>query len=344
MNEARKPATRLTGGGPVPETPPQPAQPATTLSVRSPWFDALRGLAIIAMIVYHTAWDLSFLGLVDVDVSRSEGWRLFARAIAASFLAIAGASLVVANAGGFDRAKILRRLIIIGGAAAAVSAGTLSLFPNSFVFFGILHAIALFGVLGLPLARAPWWLALGLALTVLAVDAGVASEAMSHPFVVWLGLGTRAPISNDFVPVFPWLAAFMAGMAAARALDLPARLAGGEHRSAPRAVASLARLGRHSLIIYLLHQPLLFGALSGVAALKDRAVDPEARAFMAAVERECVATGGTEKGCAALATCAVSAFRAAGLWDKVVANTLLPEERAKVDRLSRGCAQPMGQN
>src|ERR1700716_3851640 len=105
--------------------------------------DVARGIAIIAMVVYHFAWDLWAFGLIATDVGYGFGWRLFAHTIASTFLAIVGISLVLAARNGLNRDAFLWRLGMVAGGALIVSIATWFEDANTFVFFGILHLIAL---------------------------------------------------------------------------------------------------------------------------------------------------------------------------------------------------------
>ena len=107
------------------------------------------------MIVYHFSWDLSFLQLIATNILQVPAWRWFARGIAGSFLILAGFGLTLAHARGFRRAPFLRRLMKVGGAALAVTLVTYFAFPESYIFFGILHCIAVSSVLALPFLRLP---------------------------------------------------------------------------------------------------------------------------------------------------------------------------------------------
>ena len=117
--------------------------------------DAARGAALVAMAVYHLGWDLSFLGLVVTDVIAHPVWRALGRATAASFLFLVGVGLVLGHGGGLRARAFLRRLAIVAGAAALVSVATRFAFPNDWVYFGILHCIAVASVIALPFVRAP---------------------------------------------------------------------------------------------------------------------------------------------------------------------------------------------
>jgi hypothetical protein len=86
--------------------------------------DALRGVAIAAMVVYHFSWDLSYFGFVSVNVAADPGWKAFARTIAGTFVTLVGVSLVLATRQGFHLRPYLRRLAVIVGAALLVTIGT----------------------------------------------------------------------------------------------------------------------------------------------------------------------------------------------------------------------------
>src|SRR5262245_59589025 len=131
------------------------------VAVRRPRFaiiDLIRGIAVVAMIVYHFSWDLLDSKLITADVVDDTGWRAFAHIIAGTFLALVGFNLAIAHRSGIRRGPYFRRLAILAAAAAAVSLGTYWFMPDAFVFFGILHMITVASVLALPFVRAPAWL------------------------------------------------------------------------------------------------------------------------------------------------------------------------------------------
>jgi uncharacterized membrane protein len=246
--------------------------------------DALRGAALVAMIVYHAAWDLSFLGFITTDVATHPGWAAFARSIAAAFLLLVGVSLVLARRAGATLRRVLRRIFIIAAAAAAVSAATYAFLPGQGVYFGILHCIALSSLLGTALHRLPTWLLAAAVPAVLVLPWLFASPAFDAPWWYWLGLSTEVPPAPDYVPLLPWFAAVLAGMAIGRALPEPAP------RTAPLPIRALAAMGRRSLAIYLLHQPVLLGLLFAWLWL----VPPDGTAFL---RLDCDAAGWSRAAC-----------------------------------------------
>lgn len=306
------------------------------LSRRLPLIDLARGLAVLAMIIYHFVWDLSFLGLVDPALRDAPGWTAFARAIAVSFLALAGFGLVLAHGKGLDRAKFLRRLALVAGAAALVSAGTYLAFPDNFIFFGILHAIALGSVLALPFLFAPIWLVALAMLAIWALPYAFQSPAMANPWLIWIGLGDRLPNSSDFVPVFPWLGFILLGMLAGRLIN-PARLAMAEPQA--RLLRWTGWMGRHSLPIYLIHQPVLYGALFLIASVVVKQPEPEARPFLASCRTQCEANGADAPTCQKLCTCAMETAKTEGLWASMLRDQLNDDQRRRVEAIGRRCSE-----
>jgi uncharacterized membrane protein len=225
-----------------------PARPA-----RFAMLDVARGVALVAMVVFHCAFDLDSLGLASLGVDSSFYWRWFARLIAGSFLALAGVSLVIAHGGRIRFDAYFRRLAILVGAAALVTLGTWYAMPREFIFFGILHMIAVASIVGIAFLRVPWPLTLIAAIGALLAPAYLSALALDAPALRWLGLGMTLPTTLDYEPVFPWLFPFLLGMAAAQ-LVLPrfAASAASAWRPVARLPRALSFAGRHSLAIYLI--------------------------------------------------------------------------------------------
>ena len=223
--------------------------------------DVARGCALVAMAIYHFTWDLEFFGHVPLGMTGIGGWKLFARCIASSFLFLAGVSLFLAHGRGIRWQGFWRRFAMVAGAALAISAATYFFVPDAFIFFGILHQIALASLLGLAFLRLPAWAVLVAALAVIAAPHYLRSALFDHPWWWWLGLSEATPRSNDFVPLFPWFGVVLIGVATAKlakASGLLARLAQVRIGGAAR---PLALAGRHSLAFYLIHQPVLIACV-----------------------------------------------------------------------------------
>ena len=228
--------------------------------------DLARGFALAAMAVYHFAWDLEFFGYAPPGMTALGGWKLFARCIASSFLFLVGVSLFLAHAQRIRWPGFLRRLAMVAGAAAAISVATYFAVPGAFIFFGILHQIALASLLGLAFLRLPALLTLAVAAAVIAAPTFLRSTFFDQPAWWWVGLSTVRHRSNDYVPLFPWFGAVLIGIAAARiasAAGLIDRLADVRFG---RWSAPFGFFGRHSLAFYLIHQPVLIGGAVAVRA------------------------------------------------------------------------------
>jgi uncharacterized membrane protein len=306
---------------------------------RLPGIDIARGVAILAMALYHFAWDLSFYRLISVNVGLDPAWQWVARVIAGSFLALVGVGLVLAHGEGVRWRAFLRRLALIGGAALLITAATFVAFPESYIFFGILHCIALSSVLALPFLRAPAP-AIGLAMVACFAAPWVLTQpAFDWPPLAFLGLGEHSPTANDYVPLFPWFALVLAGMLLGRAIRRRRlRGAGWLGRPAKGALRrSLAWAGRRSLLIYLVHQPILLALLYPVALALGPNPAAEAAPFLRAHEAACVRTGEPAEICRRVGSCLVEELRAEGLWAAVVSDRLPAGERQRVIDLSRAC-------
>lgn len=231
--------------------------------------DALRGIAILAMIVYHFAWDLSDFRLISVNVSDDLAWTAFARVIAGTFVALVGVGLVLATQRGFRPRPFLRRLSIIISASMLVTIGTWWFLPQSFVFFGILHLIAFASVAALPFLYLPIPIVLVVGAAIFALPFFFDHEIFANSLLWWIGLTDGSLIDTiDYVPVFPWFAMTLFGIVAGRLLVGSARdnwLAGWVPSGFFGRMAILA--GRWSLLIYLTHQLILVGLLSLVVRL-----------------------------------------------------------------------------
>jgi uncharacterized membrane protein len=300
--------------------------------------DWARGTALVAMAIYHFCWDLSFFRFLDADVAGSPGGRLSSTAIAGSFLTLVGVSLVLAHGPGIRWQPFLRRLAVLVAAAAGVTLTTSIAMPDGMIYFGILHCIAVSCLIGLVFLRAPWPLTALAALACFIAPQVLRSTMFDGFGWIWLGLATVVPRTNDYEPLLPWFGFVLAGIAFARAVP-PARWPAfsGEGRLG----RALAFLGRHSLAFYLIHQPVLFGAVWLAAQAMPIPAQPVA--MDALFDRQCIAacrqSGEDAPTCANYCSCVSGAARADGIWEALIGNRLDQTGRQKLDKAIEVCSR-----
>ncbi|WP_255420780.1 DUF1624 domain-containing protein [Paucibacter sp. KBW04] len=236
-------------------------------AARQQRLDALRGAAVVWMACFHFAFDLNHFGWIQQDFYRDPVWTGQRTVIVSLFLLCAGMGQALALHQGLSWPRFWRRWAQVAGCALAVSLGSWLMYPRSFISFGVLHGMAvMLLILRLAGPRLSNWLAVGLGALALALP-----SLFSHPFfdsrwTNWLGLVTHKPITEDFVPVLPWLGVMLWGFALARWLlaKHSLLLSGG----LPKIFEPLAVLGRWSLSFYMIHQPVLIGLLTLVQYLR----------------------------------------------------------------------------
>lgn len=301
--------------------------------------DALRGGAILAMVVFHLGWDLTAFSLIGPELATAPAWVLFGLAVTATFLGLVGVNLALATRHGLRPARFLRRLAVIGAAAAAVSLGTWVFDPGNVVHFGILHCIALGSVLALPFLRAPAWLVVAAAAAILAAPSLLRGEAFSGPGWYWLGLAAEVPPAADYVPILPWFGVILLGLLAGRFARARADWALWHWQARRRGGRLLAAIGRWSLVIYLVHQPVLLGLLALVAPLASADRAPPAALLRAKIIATCVESGQPAPDCEAFADCVLDRFGGSGGYPGATPQPRPAGEQAEAwDAAFRGCA------
>jgi len=301
----------------------------------------LRGLAIIGVVFYHFCWDLSYFRFIGVDVSYEWGWVAFARALLAVFVFLVGVSLVLAHGQGVRWRPFLKRLAILVGAAGLITIGTLVAFPELFVFFGILHAIALFSVLCLPFLRAPPLLTGALGLVIVIAAFAISLPEFSAKPLAWIGFWDIAPPTNDLVPVFPWFGVALLGVATAKLVlnsPLGPRLAAFAPQARPW--RWLAVLGRWTLVIYLVHQPIFLAVLFPLANQMQTQQLARGNEFLLTCERSCYESSGNAGYCTAYCACSLDAIEVGNLWDAIQTPTPTPQQSQAVAEVTNQCAIP----
>lgn len=228
--------------------------------------DTLRGAAIVWMTVFHFCFDLSWFGWLHQNFYQDPFWTRQRAAIVSLFLFCAGLGQAVAYVQGQTWPRFWKRWAQIVGCALLVTAGSAIMFPRSFIYFGVLHGIAVMLIIVRLTAGWGRWLWLA---GLLAIASWMAAPWLHAQFPAlqvlntrpwnWLGWISRVPVTEDYVPVFPWLGVMWWGMAAGQWLLRERRAL--MQAPLPRWTAPLAWMGRWSLSWYMVHQPVMIGAL-----------------------------------------------------------------------------------
>ncbi|MDR0588322.1 MAG: DUF1624 domain-containing protein [Burkholderiales bacterium] len=270
------------------------------------WLDAFRGAAIAAMIFYHFGFDLSYFHVIDADFNTSPLLCALRIPIITSFLWISGMSLLLAHqrheakknlntalanskrpmshgVRHFMDSGFWRRAATLFSCAVLVSLASYCLFPQTWIYFGVLHCILISSLLAQPfLLRPKLAFAAGCGVVLLGL-------LFEHPFFnprpfSWIGFVSVLPPTEDFVPIFPWFGVVLLGVATLHLIQtrhvnvLPLQAPPIKTTETPRRVprflsalisrflSLLRAMGRHSLMIYMLHQPILMAVIGGFFA------------------------------------------------------------------------------
>lgn len=231
--------------------------------------DALRGLAMINMVAYHAMFDWVYVfgqtsSWYDITATGCHVWQQY---ICWSFLLLAGYSFTLSR-------RPLKNGLIVAGCAVVLTVVTVGFLPSESIWFGVLHlvgcAILLCCAARPLLEKIPPAAGLVVSAVVFALTNQLPSGylgfeglrlcrvpgALYAPNLFWLGLPDLTKFSSaDYFPLLPWLFLFLCGYFVGRMRPPIPR------GTAPAGLKPLCFLGRHSLLVYMLHQPVVFGAL-----------------------------------------------------------------------------------
>lgn len=213
--------------------------------------DELRGLDLVSMMLYHACWDMMFLFGIWMDWYAGMPGRLWQQTICWLFILLSGFCAP------FGR-HMLRRGVTVFAAGALVTAVTLVFMPEGRIIFGVLTflgtAMLLTGVLEPLLKKVMPAVGLG------GWKLMLPQSLYANYFTAFLGFYPDWFYSADYFGLLPWLFLFWVGYYLHKAV--------GRRRMEPlrRSVCPpLGWMGRHSLLLYMLHQPVIYGVLSAAA-------------------------------------------------------------------------------
>lgn len=216
--------------------------------------DVTRGFAVVLMIIFHAAFDLNTFGFVSIDFFKNAFWFDFPRFIVTLFLICVGVSLALVHKEGTKWVVIRKRFYKIGGWALVISAVTYLLFPKHFVYFGILHFIAVASVIGVFFVRLP---RVSLLIGLLLVISNVIFQPTLLPLSQWIGVSPM-----DYIPLYPYFGIVLGGifLESVNFHKIPIKRS---FMTRPLEV-----MGQHSLKIYILHHPIIYGIVFGLFSLQ----------------------------------------------------------------------------
>ncbi|MBF0360578.1 MAG: DUF1624 domain-containing protein [Oligoflexia bacterium] len=220
-----------------------------TIKKRFPLLDLIRGIAVIFMIIFHSTFDLKMLKFISHSSLSESYWFYFPRLIVCMFLFCVGASLSITHKNKFKLAAFSKRLLLIGFWAIIISIATYILFPKYWIKFGMLHIVATSSLLSIPFIKRPF-ISLFVSIIILLLFFIIIPNKITFPPEEW------APNSFDYIPIYPWFSAVLLGIFWEHLGFFKIKIS--VHS---RKLKFIQFLGRHSLLIYILHQPFLYGTL-----------------------------------------------------------------------------------
>jgi len=226
--------------------------------------DFLRGIAIIMMVIYHLLYNLHYFGYYNVNVY-SGFWMYFARITATIFIFLVGVSLTIS----FSKAtkislnekkiflKYLSRGLKIFSWGLIITLVTWVFLRKGCVVFGILHLIGISIILAYPFLKLRYW---NLLIGLLCIFLGAYLKGFAFDFywLSWLGFRPAQFYSVDYFPLLPWFGLVLIGIFFGNLLYLDySRRFQIADLSFFSVIKVFCFLGKHSLLIYLIHQPLI---------------------------------------------------------------------------------------
>ncbi|MFO8077478.1 MAG: heparan-alpha-glucosaminide N-acetyltransferase [Thermoplasmatota archaeon] len=227
--------------------------------------DAYRGIAIIMMILYHILFDINFLDLYQINL-HLPAFRLFLYPIGTSFLLLVGISLTISYSK-HNKTKtekevfihVFKRGIKIFFYGLLITFITYLLLGEGYIVFGVLHCIGISILLSYPFLKNKKVI-VNLATGVILIILGIILRffVFDFNFLLWLGFIPRHFYTLDYFPLLPWFGVVLIGISLGKIFYKKNKRSFHINDYSEKSVIFLlSYLGRHSLLIYLFHQPII---------------------------------------------------------------------------------------
>ncbi len=214
------------------------------------------------MVAYHFFWDLGYFGLIDLQFITQGLGLIIAQLIGLSFITVAGVSSRLLSLSGKFKEKFLKRFLKLVLISTVISTATFILNKDSFIFFGILHFLSVCSLISLILIQIKnnFHLLLIFLCSVIISSSGI---TFNLPFILsWLGLNEEIPLTNDFYPLFPWITFYFFGFWLGKVIHRKFKKKNDNFSMTQHGSSVFLNffeyVGRNALVVYILHQPILF--------------------------------------------------------------------------------------
>ncbi len=224
--------------------------------------DFLRGIAIISMVIYHAAFDLNYFNILEIEMHRGF-WSIFGKSVFVLFFVLVGISLNLS----YSRSKIKNKTNLFGKYlkrglrvffwGLIITLVTFIFMRKGFVWFGVLHFIGLSIIFAYPLMKL-FYTNLFLGLIIISIGLLLSNYSFDFSWLVWLGFKPKGFYSVDYFPIFPYFGIILIGTFIGKKFYVDyERKFSIKNRSEHHLIRPVSFLGKNSLVIYLIHQPIL---------------------------------------------------------------------------------------
>lgn len=222
--------------------------------------DVLRGSAVVLMLLFHFGYDLAHFGYAAFETTQDLEWILFRGVIVSMFLLSVGMSLYLAYADKIRWDKILKRTGKLLLVSVVISIGSYAVFADQWIYFGVIHFIALASLAALAFLKSP---NLALLAGIVIISGYIMGFFHLDPLLdFFINYFNFPRYTVDVVSFTPWFGVVLIGLYVMhkRAFGLRCAVNTFTHK--------LSFLGRHSLKVYLAQQPVLFSIFYAIEFLR----------------------------------------------------------------------------